>query len=353
MPEREQRRKRYITIAGLAIAFVLVGCVGMAVGGGLVFGLTQFTDLMDRNEDHRVVSAEIDMERDGIVVLSQGALISEVLRGSPAQDAGLEEGDIILSVEGERVGPATSLGDLLANYEPGDRVAMQIQRPGKGEIKLKVRLGEHPDKEGAAYLGVRYATHGAAPLRMEEWLPERPLDRFDLPFMLPEGGRISGVLVQEVTEGSPADKAGLSAGDIIESVDDEPVEDPEHLADLVGRREPGDTIRLSVREAETGDQRQVRVTLGAHPEDSGRGYLGVSVGGAVRIDGFFEEGEPGRLEFYYEGPRNRGEPFDPRELPFFHREGWPFDLEDLDHLPFWDRDSFEEHEGALQQSAAC
>ena len=73
----------------------------------------------------------------------EGAEIMEVIPGSPAEDAELEPGDIILEVDREAVTLATPLDALIARYEPGDRVRLTLLRDGDEEI-VRLRLGTRP-----------------------------------------------------------------------------------------------------------------------------------------------------------------------------------------------------------------
>jgi C-terminal processing protease CtpA/Prc len=82
-----------------------------------------------------------------------GAVITQVVPGTAADEAGLQAGDIILAVENERITPDYRLPDILAEYEPGDRVGLTLLREGQTE-EVRVRLGTHPENPERAYLGV-------------------------------------------------------------------------------------------------------------------------------------------------------------------------------------------------------
>ncbi len=84
-----------------------------------------------------------------------GALITEVIEGSPADRAGLRVGDIIVEVDGQPLEGA-ALGDILLGYDPGDMVELGIVRNGRVR-GVPVELGRHPEKGGETpWLGVFY-----------------------------------------------------------------------------------------------------------------------------------------------------------------------------------------------------
>ncbi len=94
-----------------------------------------------------------------------GALIQEVIEGSPAAEAGLEPGDLIVAVDGDEVAPDADLAELLGDYNPGDLVMLTVVshgRAGGSTSQISVTLGEHPDNPDRPFLGVFYA-----PLFME------------------------------------------------------------------------------------------------------------------------------------------------------------------------------------------
>ncbi len=72
-----------------------------------------------------------------------GAWITAVIDGSPAQQAELQVGDVIVTVEGRQVTGSRTLADIIGQFEPGDEVKLEIQR-GPRSLETEVELGQRP-----------------------------------------------------------------------------------------------------------------------------------------------------------------------------------------------------------------
>ena len=159
------------------------------------------------------------------------------------------------------------------------------------------------------------------------WLFGQPSGEmpFELPFgqttpddeATPELRGASGAMVRTVAEDSPAAEAGLQAGDVITAIDGDAVDSPQALVDALAERKPGDAVVLTVTRAEVDDAVEIEATLGEHPDDAQRAYLGVSVSALMRQR---SQGSSGGFRL----------PFDLNQLPF-DLDQLPFDL---DQLPF-------------------
>jgi membrane-associated protease RseP (regulator of RpoE activity) len=277
--EEKQRNVGKILLA--VAAFFVVLCIGMAIGGAVVYGVMRIGDILPWGRTEVAVQPSDDLDLGPSIQMSTpGAVITDVVPDSPADQAGLREGDVILAVDGQQVGVDGDLADLIAGYQPRDRVTLEIQRSGELSEKVRVELAEHPEKEGAAYLGVFYSSS------MRFHLPggeDLPFDQEELPFTLPRGRAWQGVVVTLVVEGSPADEAGLREGDVIAAIDGESLASPQQLSDAIAERQPGDQVTLTVSRSGDGE-REIEVTLGEHPDREGAAYLGVSLGGSFRFD---------------------------------------------------------------------
>ena len=86
-----------------------------------------------------------------------GALIREVVPDTPADKAGLQEGDLIIAVDGQPVDDDHPLQALIGEHRPGDRVEITYLR-GEEEQEVRVKLGEHPDDPEQPYLGVYFVS---------------------------------------------------------------------------------------------------------------------------------------------------------------------------------------------------
>ncbi len=79
---------------------------------------------------------------------TEGALISGVLRNSPAERAGIRPGDVLIRVDGQPVSGAKDMLEKVAGLPPGQESGFRIRRSGQ-EIDLKVRIGKRPTPVGA------------------------------------------------------------------------------------------------------------------------------------------------------------------------------------------------------------
>ena len=144
-----------------------------------------------------------------------GVLVNGVVDDSPAQTAGLQRGDVILSLDGDTVEDVDGFRRLLAAYNPGDKVRITYVRAGKKDITY-ARLVALPDSVTTADdtdsadsdWGVSLSDISSA-LRNSLNIP----------------ADIDGVVILSVTPGGAADAAGLQAADVIAGIDQTPVSD--------------------------------------------------------------------------------------------------------------------------------
>ena len=254
-----------------------------------------------------------------------GAIVQSVVQDSPGYRAGLQEGDRIVAVDGQELDKDNDLADLITAYQPGDTVTLEIERQGDGPFEATVELGEHPENEGVAYLGVEYLPF---PHIERFGVDQLPFDHMPFeaePFSIPRDVE-QGAIIRSVTADSPAAAAGLREGDVITTIDGEPVKSPRDLVEALAKREPGDTLTLTTFDSKEEEEREVEVTLGENPDEKDKAYLGVTIGGFFSFR---------RFEGHKELDRMR--PFERFFQEF--QDHIPFNLEDgpglrFDRLPF-------------------
>ena len=168
---------------------------------------------------------------------SKGALISDVSSGSPAEKAGLKPGDVVVGVDGRGVEDSNDLSRYIASRAPATTVKLRVLRDG-GEKPFAVTLGTFPE-EGEAQ---QAESEGRARLGMSlRNLTPDMAERLELP------RTAKGVVVMDVEAGSAAEDAGLQRGDVVVSVNGNPVTDVDGFEAQLDSARPEGLARLRVR----------------------------------------------------------------------------------------------------------
>ena len=146
---------------------------------------------------------------------AQGALVSSVEDGSPAEKAGVKPGDVVLKVDGEAIQRSIDLSSHIAAMKPGSKATLDVWRNGKPR-ELSVVIGEAPAQQVAAA-----GTSDLSGARLG--VAVRPLSPQEQQQAHVDGG----VLVEQVA--GAAARAGIRPGDIILSVNRKPVKSVDEL----------------------------------------------------------------------------------------------------------------------------
>jgi serine protease Do len=203
--------------------------------------------------------------REGLNYNGSGALVSRVVDGGPADKAGLKSGDVIVGVNTATVASATDLTKAIQALKVGQTISLRIIRDGT-RATLSAKLAERPaeeseDGETPAVPGVpapraegdddgdshfyfdgmpglaMFGGRGRLGVRVQNLNPD--LGGY---FGVPDG---KGVLVVEVLKDTPAEKAGLKAGDVITKVGDKAVQDSDDLVSAL--RDADKKVTLTIR----------------------------------------------------------------------------------------------------------
>jgi serine protease Do len=156
---------------------------------------------------------------------AKGALLNRVVADTPAEEAGLRAGDIVTAVNGQKVADSRELSEAIAALDPGSKAKLTLWRVG-AELTLTVELAERPEKDVLARATPRLEPRerGSFGLRLAD------LTRAEEHAL----GLSGGARVEEVQPGSPADEAGLAAGDVILSIGTQDVASAEEARELLG-----------------------------------------------------------------------------------------------------------------------
>lgn len=173
----------------------------------------------------REAAEEYKLDRSG----PRGAFISLVVKGGPAEKAGLKLGDIVLALDGKPVVGAVDLRRTLGLMKPGTQVVLRINRRGK-LLDVPATLAELPASDnGAVPAPVQPAPKGSSSAAREWGLSVGAINDSDRQRLRGHGG------VKVTAVSGRAQAIGLKAGDIIVSVADVEIIDPRQFEEVMAR----------------------------------------------------------------------------------------------------------------------
>ncbi|RLJ70999.1 serine protease Do [Hydrogenivirga caldilitoris] len=147
-----------------------------------------------------VVIQDITPDIAEAIGVKEGVLVAQVVKGGPADKAGLQVGDIIVSLDGKKIDSVRDLQFTVMKTKPGTVVELTVIRNGK-EKNIKVKIGELPEKVGSG--------------QIEGGSEDLGISLRDLSPQEKASLGVEGVLVVGVVPGSLADLSGLRPGDVI------------------------------------------------------------------------------------------------------------------------------------------
>lgn len=255
-----------------ALALAL-GLVALLAPGAFAADGYLGVHIQDLNE---AFAAALDLEEDA------GVLVSEVVEDSPAEAAGLQRGDLILTINGRDAVDTDRFTRRIRRIDAGETAMLEILRKGQ-PMNITVTLAEAPEDEFFWSSGPHveritgdtmfFGDDDAFVVRGGS--PRIVIERFGSGAQLgvnvhglEDGlgsyfGTENGVLILSVQEDSAAGEAGLRTGDVILKIEDEEVEDTLGLQAILRDFEPGDEIAIHIMRDKS--EQTINVELGEDP----------------------------------------------------------------------------------------
>ncbi len=254
---------RVVGILGLGLFLIAFLSVGIADAGKQHKTVTKtyVIDSKDKSDTAYlgVTMQELDSDlRDGLdLKVKNGVLINSVFEDSPAELAGIEDGDVIVEFNGKKVTSPDELRRYVEAEKIGDTVKVKVVRDNKTKT-IDVTLAERPVQMTDRRIEFFAPEHQMWFDKGKSWfvstfdsfhrgrLGVRVMDLNDDlgPYFDVEEGE--GVLVLEVGDESVADEMGMKSGDVIVEVEDEKVGSVGELLENIGDLEPGEKFDVTI-----------------------------------------------------------------------------------------------------------
>jgi S1-C subfamily serine protease len=228
------------------LAGEVIGINTMIVGQGTGIGFAIPADMAKSAADQLIASGRVERAWIGVGVQdlspslarsfgvgpNDGAVVSQIVPGSPAERAGLQVGDVVVSAGDREIHASQDVVRAVLAGRPGTTLALRVRRGGR-ELSQTVALGVRPgENEQVASRGEARRPSAQATGGLGLQLEQTP------------NGKVT---VFGVQPGGPADRAGLSRGDVIMEIDRRPVRDAADAAARL-RANPRALLRIERRD---------------------------------------------------------------------------------------------------------
>jgi len=165
---------------------------------------------------------------------AKGALVAQLVPGSPAEEGGLESGDIITRFNGKEINLSSDLPHMVGRIKPGETATLDVVRNGKAK-RIKLKIGALPDSDGVV---------------VSQNKPAVESNRLDVVVAeLTEQQRAQsgdGVVVKEVSSGGAGSMAGLVRGDIITMIYGERIRSRDDFQRITDQLPAGRSVPMQI-----------------------------------------------------------------------------------------------------------
>jgi serine protease Do len=183
---------------------------------------------------------DLDSDLKEYYGIDHGVLVTEIFPDQPAQKSGIEQNDVILSVNGQRVDSARNLSRIVSGLPVGEKTIVEIFRDGKTR-KVEVVIGKRDEVQTTRS---EKPAVGELGIRVTELTPEMA-ERLNM-------REVSGVIVENVEQGSIGARAGIRVGDVILEVNRRAVEKPSDFSKIIQGLGEKDPIQIYLRRPQRG-----------------------------------------------------------------------------------------------------
>jgi serine protease Do len=222
--------------------------VAQGQGIGFAIPISVAKDILDQLKAGKVIRGWLgvmiqdltpELAKSLGVSVTKGVVVSDVVKGGPAEKAGLKQGDVITSFNGKSVDSSHALSFLVATTKPNSQVPMQVVRDGK-TMDITVTIGTMPEEGAEGPTAKKQSSWG---LSVQNITPEIA-QRYGL------AADELGVVVTSVEPGSPASDVRLRPGDLIKEVNRQKIQNLRDYNQAIEKVKKNEAVLFLVKRGE-------------------------------------------------------------------------------------------------------
>jgi len=235
----------------IGINTVIFSQSGGSIGIGFAIPINMAKEILDQLKKGKVVRGWLGVMIQKItpelkdklgLENEKGALVADVSSGGPAEKAGIQRGDVVVSFDGKKIDEMKDLPYIVASTPIGKTVSVEVIRKGRKRL-FDVKIGELKEERKDVEEEGKSGTEERLGLKVEELTPQLAKD-----LGLAE---TEGLVIVQVDGNSPAAEAGLRPGDIILELDQHVAKDPADFLKRIERYKEGDTLLFLIKRGDS------------------------------------------------------------------------------------------------------